>query len=81
MATDEEGRRLPIASEALIWLGELWREWNDLEAATRLLTEGIELAQQWSEMAAFDAYAPLARVRRAQGDMDGARQAIEAARQ
>jgi LuxR family maltose regulon positive regulatory protein len=81
MATDPDGRRLPIASEALIWLGELWREWNDLESAARFLTEGIELAQQWSEMAAFDAYGPLARVRRAQGDMEGARQAIETARQ
>jgi LuxR family maltose regulon positive regulatory protein len=72
---------LPIASEPLFGLGELWREWNDLEAATDCFTQGIELAMQWSEMAAFDAYGPLARIRAAQGDMKGAREAIETARE
>ena len=33
LATDAQGRRLPIASKALIGLGELEREWNDLEVA------------------------------------------------
>jgi LuxR family maltose regulon positive regulatory protein len=79
LATDQQGRRLPIASEALIALGELWREWNDLEAAEGHLAAGIELAMQWSEMAAFDAYGPLAYVKAAQGDMEGAREAIELA--
>jgi len=80
-ATDPKGRRLPIASEALIGLGELLREWNDLELAVEYLTESIELAKQWSELASFDAYFPLARVRLAQGDVEAAREAIETARQ
>jgi LuxR family maltose regulon positive regulatory protein len=80
LATDRQGRRLPIASEALFGLGELWREWNDLDAAADHLTEGIALAMQWSEPAAFDGYGPLARVRAAQGDANGAREAIEVAR-
>jgi len=79
-ATDAAGRRLPIASEALIGLGELERQWNHLDAAARHLTVGIELANEWSELAAFDAYTPLARVRLAEGDVAGARAAIEAAR-
>jgi LuxR family maltose regulon positive regulatory protein len=80
-ATDPQGRRLPIGSKALIGLGELEREWNDLEVAADYLEEGIELAKQWSELSAFDAYFPLARVRLAQGDVRAAREALETARQ
>ena len=81
LATDPQGRRLPIASEALIKFAQLEREWNDLETAADYLAESIELAGQWSELAAFDAYFPLARIRLAQGDVAAAREAIETARQ
>jgi LuxR family maltose regulon positive regulatory protein len=81
LATGPQGQRLPIASEALIGLGDLEREWNHLEAAADDLTESIELARQWSELAALDAYFPLMRVRLAQGDEAGAREAIETAQQ
>jgi LuxR family maltose regulon positive regulatory protein len=79
LGTDESGGRLPIAGEALIGLGKLWYEWNDLERALCCLEEGIALCEQWSETAAFDAYIPLAQVRQAQGDVDGARDAIQRA--
>jgi LuxR family maltose regulon positive regulatory protein len=81
LATDAQGQRLPVASEALIGLGELERQWNNLEAAADYLAEGIELASQWSELAAFDAYFPLVRVRLAQGDVEAAREAIQIAQQ
>ncbi|MBU0491274.1 MAG: LuxR C-terminal-related transcriptional regulator [Chloroflexi bacterium] len=81
MATDPGGRRLPIASEALLRLGELEREWNDLGAAEDYLAESIELAKQWTDLAAFDAYFALARVRLAQGNVEAAREALQAARQ
>jgi LuxR family maltose regulon positive regulatory protein len=81
LATDRQGRRLPIASEPLIGLGDLWGEWNDLEIAEAYLLESIELALQWSELASFDAYIPLVRIRAARGDMEGASQALETARQ
>ncbi len=80
-ATDSQGRWLPVASKALIGLGELEREWGNLEKAAGLIVEGIRLARQWSEMAAFDGYFPLARIRLAQGDPEAARQTIKAAQQ
>jgi LuxR family maltose regulon positive regulatory protein len=62
-------------------LGELEREWNDLGTAASYLVDGIELAKQWSELAAFEAYFPLARIRLAQGDVKAAREALDTARQ
>ena len=49
MARDAQGRPLPIAGQALIGLGDIAREQNDLDAADRYLTRGIELTKQWSE--------------------------------
>ena len=81
LATDARGRRLPIAGQALIGLGELSREWGDLDVAARYLTEGIELTVKWTEVGPFDAYIALTRVSRAQGDLDGAREAIQRAQE
>jgi LuxR family maltose regulon positive regulatory protein len=78
-AVDKEGRPMPIAGIALMGLGELQREWNDLEAAMRHLTKGIELTRQWVEIGSLDGYIALARVKQAQGDADGARDAIQKA--
>jgi len=76
LSVDRQGRRLPIAGMALIGLGYLHREWNDLETATRYLTEGIELAQKTSEAMIVGAYLALARVKQAQGDEVAAREAM-----
>jgi LuxR family maltose regulon positive regulatory protein len=81
LATDKQGRPLPIAGHAMMGLGELFREWNDLEVAVRYLVQGIELTEQWREFATFRGYITLARVRQAQGDVDGARAAIQKAQQ
>ena len=81
LATDQQGQRLPIASEPLVELARILREWNQLEDAADCLTEGIKLAMRWSELASFDAYIPLARIRQAQGDTQGAREALDMARQ
>jgi len=80
-ATDERGHLLPIAGEALMGLGRLFYQWNDLEAATRHLIEGIELTGRWGEAGAMDGYISLAHVRQAQEDVDGAQEAIQRARQ
>jgi LuxR family maltose regulon positive regulatory protein len=80
-ATDDQGQALPIGGMALIGLGELSREWNDLPAAIRYLMEGIERIEQWGEIGTIEGYITLARVRQAQGNVDGARDAIQKAQQ
>jgi len=81
LATDAQGRQLPIAGQALIGLGDLAREWGDLQDAARYLADGIRLTERWTEVGPFDAYIALARVRWAQGDVDGAWQAIGKAKE
>jgi LuxR family transcriptional regulator, maltose regulon positive regulatory protein len=76
LAVDGEGAPLPIAGMALIGLGELAREVDELERAARLLREGIELSKQWGELGTLDGYIALARVRQAQCDVERANQAI-----
>jgi LuxR family maltose regulon positive regulatory protein len=81
LAVDERGQPRPIAGLAAIGLGGLFREWNDLEAAERHITEGIELANKWGEVGGISGYTQLARLKQALGDVDGARQAVHKARQ
>jgi LuxR family maltose regulon positive regulatory protein len=72
LTTDTGGRRLPVAGKALIGLGELAREWNDLEAAASYLSEAIELLSQYVEIGVVVCYISLARVRQSQGNWEGA---------
>jgi ATP/maltotriose-dependent transcriptional regulator MalT len=74
--------QLPVAGWAYLGMGELLREWNDLDAATRYLMEGLELGK-WVGAAGPLAitYTALARVKQAQGDASGALDAIDRARQ
>ncbi len=56
-----------------IVLGEVLREWNDLEEAEAQIREGIRVNEPW-QMTAFDTlgYTALARVQETRGDTDGA---------
>lgn len=81
IATDAQGQRLPIAGEALIGLGDLCRELNELEAALHCTLEGIELARLWRWPTAMSGYVTLARIRQGQGNTAEAKAAIETARQ
>ena len=81
LATDEQGRRMPIASQPLVGLSRLAREWNDLETAERLAMESIELAGRWGALGALNSYLTLATIREARGDLAGALETIRLARQ
>jgi LuxR family maltose regulon positive regulatory protein len=79
LASAGQAQPLPIASQALVGLGNLAREWNDLKAANRYLQEGIALAREWSALAVIDGLVALAHVRQALGDEVGASQAMREA--
>jgi LuxR family transcriptional regulator, maltose regulon positive regulatory protein len=68
-----EQRPFPAASLAHVGMGELLYEWNDLDGAMHHLTEGVELGERsGSTNIIFPSHALLARVKWAQGDLDGA---------
>jgi LuxR family maltose regulon positive regulatory protein len=76
-ATDSQGRRNPVVTKAVLGMADIMREWNDLEAAERLLEEGMELASQWSEFLVMACYLVLSRVMQARGDLEGAEQLLD----
>ncbi len=76
-ATSRSGAAsLPVAGPVYSGLGEILREWNRLDEAARYLAQGTELAAQWNPGLALDGYVSLARVRQAQGDTQGALEAM-----
>jgi LuxR family maltose regulon positive regulatory protein len=81
-ATGPSGRLMSVASFPLIKLGDLYREWNDLEAANRDLARGVELCQQLGQADILgEAYVARARLQRAQGDVQGVRDSLQKAEQ
>jgi LuxR family maltose regulon positive regulatory protein len=80
--TPEQGkRRILYAGQPHIYIGGILREWNELEAAETHLTEGIKLCEPTRLLDALtDGYLAMARVRLAQGDLNGARDACHNAR-
>jgi LuxR family maltose regulon positive regulatory protein len=68
LAKDKQGNQLPVAGKALIGLGDLDREWNQLASAEELLSKGISLAEQWSILGTFEGYLNLVMVKDAQDD-------------
>jgi LuxR family maltose regulon positive regulatory protein len=81
LAVDRRGQPQPIAGIALIGLGAVLREWNELEDAAHHFIKGIKLASKFSKAGIFNGYVGLAYVRQAQGDVQGAREAMQTAQQ
>ena len=73
----------PALGVALVSMGEVLREWNDLDQAERLLLQGIGYCQQRGGLAesALDGCLSLARVFQARGEMDGALHMVQQAEQ
>jgi LuxR family transcriptional regulator, maltose regulon positive regulatory protein len=77
----ERGKRLPASSAAHVGMGKLLREWNELDAATGHLREGIELGERGGNVEiVLDGHLTLARVKEARGDHLGAAGELETAR-
>ena len=81
LAVDKRERPYPIGGEALMGLGQLALEWNDIDEAEKYLLAGIEQTLLWREIAAFSGYLLLAQLRQARGDSAGANDIMEEARQ
>ncbi len=79
-AVGPDGRPQAIAGQALIGLGQILREWNQLEEARRYVVSGIERVRSWSPYGAMEGYLALAACCLAQGDQPGVDQALGEAR-
>jgi len=74
---DSTGTSMPVAGLAMIGLGDLHREWNELDEAERLLNEGIDLVRNLGVIGTMDGYIALARVKQAQGDPQEAQKVMD----
>jgi LuxR family transcriptional regulator, maltose regulon positive regulatory protein len=75
-------RSVPIAGFARIRSARVYREWNELQAAQRLASEGIVQCEQWgwADGLVFG-YTDWSQVLHAAGDVDGALEALWKAKQ
>jgi LuxR family maltose regulon positive regulatory protein len=80
LAADASGQPQPIAGIVLQGLGNLYLQWNDLQTAAQHFKEGMELIQRWGEVGTVQGHVGLARILQAQGDLEGACEAIQKAR-
>ncbi len=73
LAVGPDEKQLPIAGFPLVKLGDLSREWNDLEAASRDLEKGVEVCAQWGQTDFLaDGYVALSRLQLAGGNLGDA---------
>jgi LuxR family maltose regulon positive regulatory protein len=80
LSDDQRGRRLPVAARALMGLGELARERNNLDDATSYLTEAVGLSAHYGEMGTLVCYLTLAHIQLARGNWDQIHELIRKAR-
>ncbi len=78
LSTDSAGAPLPVAGLAKIGLGNLLRQWNDLESAESMLRDGIDLVKRLGVIGTLDGHNALARVKQSQGHLVEAEQILDA---
>lgn len=79
LAIADSDRPLPIACEAMLGLGKIHWEWNQLEMASHHLLESVEYSKRWRETTAIESYVLLAHLNHSLGDDIKANQAIREA--
>ena len=82
IALSEErfGKHSPYSGRALLGLGELAREWNDLDSALQYFLDSAEALGKFSEVGLSISLSSIARLKLAQGDWEAAQDYIEQAR-
>jgi LuxR family maltose regulon positive regulatory protein len=76
----QDGARLPNTGRAHVGLGEILYQWNDLDAATHHLQQGLELGRQHNDaITLMNGYLALAQVEQARGHVNAAFAAINSA--
>jgi LuxR family maltose regulon positive regulatory protein len=81
LAIDSRGEPLPVASEAMIGLGTVHWQWNDLDTASHYLLEAAELSKRWREQSTINGYVALAHLSQSQEEVDLSDKMLEKARQ
>ena len=72
----------PLAAAGYVELAGIYTEWNDLETAADLLDKALALCRQWGIVQTLnEAYTAQSRLLQARGDIDGAWEALQQARQ
>ncbi len=68
----------PVTGYALVGLGRAWCEWNNLEVSANYVQDGLECGKKAGiKDILLRGYLAMARVRQAQGDFEGALDALE----
>lgn len=76
LADERLGKRSIYIGRALLGLGELAREWNDLEAALRYFDDSVTALGQFSEIGLTISYLSIARVQLSKRAWDAAQDTI-----
>jgi LuxR family maltose regulon positive regulatory protein len=77
IATDQDGKLLPIAGGPLIGLGDVALERYDLASAERLLQEGLQQAERWSLISTLNGHLSLAMLHFVRGDAQALQDSLE----
>ena len=80
LADERLGKHSVYTGRALLGLGELAREWNDLDGALRHFLDSAEALGGFTEIGLAMSYLSIARVRLSQRDWEAAQDAIAQAR-
>ena len=76
------GKLLDIAGCPMAQIGDLLREWNELEKASEYITKSVEFCEHWGHMDFLaKSYVVLARLQLAQGERSGVNDTIQKADQ
>lgn len=82
LGADARGRPMPVAGFPAIRLGDMQREWNQLERAEATLQQALDLCLRLNHLDILaDAHVTLARLRLARAEWEGASESVAAAEQ